>query len=430
MSKKCKFIVYLILAAIVAALIALIIYIILHFGVIQANFIIKGDKDKTIALNEYYEEEGYEVLYHFKSYQDQVQITSDLDESKVGKYTITYRVPKLNIKKTRTIHVVDNTRPTITLKGNKEIFTFIDNEYEDEGATAIDNYDGDISKNITIENNVNLKKEGNYEVIYKVKDKSGNEAVLKRKVIVSKNPMSVKLKYTYDDYDNEPMEWWFNKSKEHKRNTGAMSSKKIKQYDSYYIGENEKVIYLTFDEGGNDKTYIKEIADLLNRYEIKATFFLTRNYIHDEADFIRELVNNDHIIGNHTRNHLNMASLANEASIDQFVEEVTSVEKAYMEVTGQEMVKVFRFPKGEASERTMKMMKDLGYKNYFWSHAYYDYGPELSYQEAYDAMMNYYHNGAIYLIHPNNKGNYTALEDFIKEMLDMGFTFKTVDQIK
>lgn len=430
MSKKCKFIVYLIIMTIITLLVAMIAYIVIHFGAIKANFILKGSSEIYLALNEYYEEEGYEVFYHFKSYHDEVLITSNLDESKLGEYKITYQVPRLNIKKTRTVHVVDKTKPEITLHGNKKIFTFINNKYKDEGASAIDNNDGDISNQITVHNNVNIKKTGTYEVVYKVKDKSGNEAIAKRKVIVSKNPMNVKLKYNYDDYDNEAMEWWFNKSEHHKRNSAAFSSEQINQYDSYYIGENEKVIYLTFDEGGSDKTYIKEIADVLNRYEVQGTFFLTRNYINNEADFIRELVVNGHVIGNHTRNHLNMCELANEASVDKFVEEITSVEKAYMEVTGQEMKKVFRFPKGEASERSMKMLQDLGYKNFFWSHAYYDYGPELSYQDAYQSMIDYYHNGAIYLIHPNNKGNYVALEDFIKAMLDKGYTFKTVDQIK
>ena len=75
-------------------------------------------------------------------------------------------------------------------------------------------------------------------------------------------------------------------------------------------------------------------------------------------------------------------------------------------------------------------MQDLGYRTYFWSHAYHDYGATLNYESAYHHMYDYYHNGAIYLMHPNNKGNYDALEDFIKQMLDKGYTFKTIDQIK
>ncbi|NCC55153.1 MAG: DUF5011 domain-containing protein, partial [Erysipelotrichia bacterium] len=316
MSKKCKMIVYLIISSIIFALLALIVYLVIHFGVIQANFILKGDKEVSIALNETYEEKGYDVYYHFKSYKDEVVITSNVDETNIGEYKITYKVPRLNKQVTRTIHVVDKIKPLIKLNGNQEVFTFVNNEYIDEGASAIDNNDGDLTAAIKVKNLVDIKKEGTYEIIYSLKDSSGNEAIKKRKVIVSKNPMSVKLKYSYDEYDNEAMEWWFNKSEDHKRNQAAFTNKKINQYDSYYIGEDEKVIYLTFDEGGSDHTYIKEIAKILDKYEIQGTFFLTRNYIRHEAAFIRQLVASGHVIGNHTRNHLNMASLANEKDVD------------------------------------------------------------------------------------------------------------------
>ncbi|NBK98596.1 MAG: DUF5011 domain-containing protein, partial [Erysipelotrichia bacterium] len=144
MSKKCKMIVYLIISSIIFALLALIVYLVIHFGVIQANFILKGDKEVSIALNETYEEKGYDVYYHFKSYKDEVVITSNVDETNIGEYKITYKVPRLNKQVTRTIHVVDKIKPLIKLNGNQEVFTFVNNEYIDEGASAIDNNDGDL----------------------------------------------------------------------------------------------------------------------------------------------------------------------------------------------------------------------------------------------------------------------------------------------
>lgn len=430
MSKKCKTTLLIIVSAIVIGLMYLLFQFVYRYGVFQVYFSLHGENTIHLSLQEPYKEPGYEVRYHFSNYRDEVVVHSNVNENKVGTYTITYHIPSLNESKSRTVKVVDNTKPSITLNGQGYINTFVNNEYIDEGASASDNYDGDITSLMQVKSNVNTKKTGVYKVEYKVEDKGGNKSEVTRKVRVNKNPMNTILKYNYDEYDNEPMQWWFKKSENHKRGDGALPNKEINQYDSYYIGEDEKVLYLTFDEGGSDTTYIKEVADVLNKHKIKGTFFLTRNYIINESDFIKDLVANGHLIGNHTRNHLNMSTIANESSIKEFCEEVTSVEKAYMQVTGQEMKKTFRFPKGEASERTMKMLQDLGYRNFFWSHAYYDYGPELSFKEAYNSMINYYHNGAIYLMHPNNKGNYVALETFIKEMLDQGYTFKTVDQIK
>lgn len=405
-------------------------YVIHNFGVIQPRFELLGEKKITLALNEHYKEEGYEIFYRFHSYHNEVKITSNVDENKIGTYTITYYVPELDVRLQRKVYVKDKKKPIIKLNGSKKVYTFVNNKFEDEGASAYDDSDGDLSAQVKAKSNVDLSREGNYEIVYSVKDKAGNLQIIKRSVIVRKDPTKVKLSYNYDDYDNTAMQWWFHKSKDHKREKGALDASLLKKYDSYYIGEDEKVIYLTFDEGGSDKTYIKEIAHLLDRYEIQGTFFLTRNYILNEADFIRDLAAHGHVVGNHTRNHLNMATLANEESVDKFTDEITSVEKAYMEVTGKELVKVFRFPKGEESERGMKMLQDLGYRTYFWSHAYYDFNGPLSYDTAFKYMSDYYHNGAIYLMHPNNKGNYDALEDFIKMMLDKGYRFKTVDQIK
>lgn len=87
------------------------------------------------------------------------------------------------------------------------------------------------------------------------------------------------------------------------------------------------MIYLTFDEGGNDITYIKQIADVLKKNNVQATYFLTRNYIKTEADFIRQLVKDGNVIGNHSWHHYDMTTLANAASIDTFVAEITETEK-------------------------------------------------------------------------------------------------------
>ena len=57
-------------------------------------------------------------------------------------------------------------------------------------------------------------------------------------------------------------EWWIHKSKDHKRDTAAKDRDFLAQYDAYYSGEDGKVMYRTFEEGGNNETYIKEIVDV------------------------------------------------------------------------------------------------------------------------------------------------------------------------
>ena len=79
-------------------------------------------------------------------------------------------------QKTRTVVVSDTTKPIITLIGNSEVRLLIDNVYVDEGATAYDNIDGDLTTQIITVNPVDTSQIGDYVVTYNVTDSSGNQA--------------------------------------------------------------------------------------------------------------------------------------------------------------------------------------------------------------------------------------------------------------
>lgn len=430
MSRRCRYTIYGILACLGICVIGVLVKILFFSGLFVPLLKVDGDKEMKVQVHESFRDPGVIASYRFHDYSDEVKRTSNLNTDKLGTYTIVYHLDSYDKKVSRTVHVVDTKAPTITLKQGKMIRVFENGTYQEPGFHAQDNYDGDLTKKVMVKHHVNMKKTGTYDIVYQVKDASNNIASVTRKVQVCKDPTTTKLYYNHDDYDNTAEEWWFNKSKEHKRTTGAKPQSLLDKYDAYYQGKDEKVIYLTFDEGGNDITYIKQIADVLNKNDVKATFFLTRNYIKNEADFMRNLVKHGHVIGNHTWHHYDMTTLANAKDVDAFVKEITETEKTYMEVCGVPMKKVFRFPKGGGSERAMKMVKDLGYRTYFWSHAYYDYASDVSGEEALKTMMDHYHNGAIYLLHPSNKGNYEAMDTFIKNMKKEGYRFATVDEIK
>lgn len=430
MSKRCRFILYSIIGIGVLCLILLLAGFVYYTGLIIPYIGLQGKKELTMEVNTKFIDPGIRACYKFHDFSDKVIKSTNLDTNKIGIYHIKYSLPDIKKEVKRTVHIVDTKEPKIVLDGNKVSRIFLNNKYEEEGFSAIDNYDGNVTNKVEIINNVNINKTGKYKIQYNVKDSSGNSCTAERKIEVCEDPTNVKLYYNYNQYDNHPEEWWFEKSKNHERTNGAIKEDILKKYHAYYQGENKKVLYLTFDEGGNDITYIKQIANILDKYQIKATFFLTRNYIKNEAEFINKLVANGHIIGNHTWHHYDMTTLANEISVDQFTKELTETEKTYMEVVGQPMTKVFRFPKGGASERAIKMVSDLGYSTFFWSHAYYDYANDVTKDEALRSMLNYYHPGAIYLLHPSNKGNYEAMEDFIQEMIKKGYHFDTVNHIQ
>lgn len=429
MSKRCKSIVYVIVGCFVLAVLLLLIKLLCFSGLFLPMMKLNGDALMEVNVNEKFMDPGVKTRYHLASFNDDIRVKHSINDKKTGVYKVVYYSPKHDIQRTRSVHVVDHIAPQIKVNGSKMQRVFVNREYQEQGATSVDNYDGDLTKKIVIKQQVNTKKIGTYQVIYTIRDESGNESSVARKVEVCEDPTRVKLHYNHDSYDNTMEEWWFHKAKDHKRTTGAKDEAFLLKYNTYLQGPDQKVIYLTFDEGGNDITYIKEIADVLKEHDVVATYFLTRNYIKSNPEFMNQLIKDGNVIGNHTWHHYDMTTLANASSVDSFVKEISETEKTYMEVTGKKMKKIFRFPKGGSSERAMKMVADLGYSTYNWSHAYYDYASDVSGEDALKTMLDHYHNGAIYLLHPSNKGNYEAIGTFVEQMKDKGYTFKTVDSI-
>lgn len=315
--------------------------------------------------------------------------------------------------------------PKISLKGDKIITINAGEKYKESGFKAIDSVDGDITSNVKISNNINYKLPGTYEIIYKVKNSSGVRAENHRFVRIISKPY---YKKDYDKIDNTTRGWWATNKKDGTRPSGGADINELKKYNAYYMGPDEKTIYLTFDEGALD-TYVKEIVDVLDKNGVKATFFLCYKFMEENKDLIKKMVDNGHLIGNHTVNHKNMPSLATKENFNEYLYEIQKVEEIYFNITGRKMDKIYRDPKGEWSFRDLQIMKDLGYKSYFYSAYYMDFGNNVSKEHALNELTKRYHNGAIYLLHPKNKGNLEALEPFINEMKNKGYKFDIVKNI-
>lgn len=331
----------------------------------------------------------------------------------------------------RTNKTVENTKdiyPKLTLKGNNIVQIKIGETFVDPGYEAYDEVDGNITSKVKIENMIDYNTPGSYEILYTITNSNNKKAQVKRFVNIILNKR-LTYKKEYNNIDNTLRNWGVKNKKDQTIPIGNATREDLKKYNAYYVGNDEKKIYLTFDEGSND-TYMKEIVEILNKNNVKATFFFCRRYILDNPDLMKTLVETGHSVGNHTASHAVMPKLATEANFEKYVNEIIKNEEAFKSVTGTEMDKVYREPKGEWSYRSLQIIKDLGYKNYFWSAAYVDYEEDLTKNEALTAMMQRYHNGAIFLLHPHNKGNYEALEDFIINMKEKGYTFDLVKNIK
>lgn len=176
---------------------------IIIFFIINYLFITKINVgDITLEINSNYDFNSKKGKLRGK----EIDLTnnSNVDITKLGDYDVTFETHEkyaINTKKKVKVHVIDEEKPNITLKGENEIIINYKDEYKEDGYIATDNYDGDITDKVIIENNIDNTKLGNYEVIYKVKDSSNNETIVKRNVIVkdTKKP-TIKLNRNINSY--------------------------------------------------------------------------------------------------------------------------------------------------------------------------------------------------------------------------------------
>lgn len=225
--------------------------------------------------------------------------------------------------------------------------------------------------------------------------------------------------------DNTKISWWYKPNKDH--TTPEINTKlkfDLNKYDALYVGNtDEKVIYLTFDEG-YENGYTAKILDILKDNDVKAIFFVTSPYIRDNPDLIKRMVDEGHIIGNHSNTHPSMPTVTGDET--KFNNEFKDVEDKFKEVTGEDMPKFFRPPMGEYSEKSLAMTKNLGYKTIFWSFAYHDWDKnnQPNPDTAKQTILNGIHNGSIMLVHAVSKTNTEILDEVIKEIKAQGYEFK------
>ena len=209
---------------------------------------------------------------------------------------------------------------------------------------------------------------------------------------------------------------------------GNADAAHLRQYDAAYIGDTgQKVLYLTFDAGYENGNTAK-ILDILQKHQVPAAFFLVGNYIEKNADLVRRMSNEGHIVGNHTMHHYDMSKLSDKVS---FSKELTDLEILYRDTVGQDMPKYYRPPQGIYSEENLKMARELGYKTVFWSLAYVDWNNDHqpTPETAFSKLLPRTHNGAVVLLHSTSKTNGIILDTLLTKWKEMGYRFGTLEEL-
>lgn len=187
----------------------------------------------------------------------------------------------------------------------------------------------------------------------------------------------------------------------------------------------EKRLFLTFDEG-YENGYTGKILDTLKEKGVKATFFVTYDYCVSSPDLVERMIAEGHTVGNHSYTHPSFPSCSSE----EVEKEVKTLHDYVKDNFGYEM-KLFRFPMGEFSERTLLQLEKMGYTSVFWSFAYKDWSTDSqpSAAEAFETVTKAVHSGAIYLLHAVSKANTEALGDIIDNWRGEGYEVADIEEL-
>lgn len=334
-----------------------------------------------------YQEEGYAAFDNYDG-----DLTQKVEkEIKDGKIIYRVKDSSNNITtKERIFSNIDKEGPVIKLKGSS-VNLKINNKYVEQGYTVTDNCDDDLTSKVEITNNININKEGTYEVIYKVKDKSGNESKEVRKVTV----------YT-------PKKCFFSVS-----------------------NGKQGVIYLTFDDGPSTKN-TSRLLDILKEENVKATFFLIDKTNTDYL--IKRMYDEGHTIGLHTASH-NYKYIY--SSTTNFIKDIEKIQEKVARITGEKS-SIIRFPGGSSNTVSSfnpgimctlsNMVIEKGYHYFDWNVSSGDAGSGRSKKNTYRNVTNNLskNRANVVLMHDIYDSTVDAVKDIIKYGKDNGYTFEKI----
>lgn len=207
---------------------------------------------------------------------------------------------------------------------------------------------------------------------------------------------------------------------EKNRSQGALLyNKTYGGYNAVFLSEQSEEVYMTFDEG-YEYGLSGDILDTLKEKGVKAMFFITGDFAKSEPELVQRMIDEGHVVGNHSWKHPNYSGL----SVEEAEQDLMQLHNYMKENFNYEM-KYFRFPSGNFSERALAEVQQLGYRSVFWSFAYKDWltdaqpGEAESLQKIVDSACP----GMIYLLHAVSKTNANILGQVIDGVAAKGFTW-------
>ena len=408
-----------------------------------------------INYNTEYKEPGYIATFIVHNVTKKVKVKGNVDTSKIGVYKIEYDLSISGFKshKTRIVKVVDKVEPSIELTGSGMVCP--GKTYTEEGYKALDEIDGDLTELVKsdIKNDI---------VTYKVTDKSGNTKTILRKLtvedktkpVITLNGGDVTI-YTGNSYNEQGATVSDNCDDEPSLNiTGNVDTSRVGKYTVTYTSTDKsgntesinrtvsvvdrskdgvgKIIYLTFDDGPGG--YTEKILNILDKYGVKATFFVT-NQFPSYQYLIGEEARRGHTVAVHTYTHSYDVVYR---SVDAYIDDFNKMNEIIKQQTGS-YSNIFRFPGGASNQvhcsrnpgvtrAIANEMLSRGYQYFDWNLSSGDAGGAPTTQSVYNAVVNGAGRSSetVVLMHDIKLATANALDSMIANLQSRGFIFKTL----
>lgn len=437
----------------------------------EARVILNGPAEVTMEAGSEWEDPGAEAvisgsIFRFLHKDATLTVDGKADLNKPGEYTITYtatgsidegsgKAPKVDTDQAvRTVTIVDTTPPVLTLKSDPDAYTLPGQPYEEEGYTATDNVDGDITAKVKTQ-------ETDGQMIYSVTDSSGNIATDVRPIVYDDRTapeitleggevISVEQGRAYhdkysaaDDLDGDLTDQVKVKGKVDMDTVGeykltyevtdahgnvAKATRVVNVAEAEAL--DHPIIYLTFDDGPGK--YTAELMEILARNGVEATFFVTGANPEYYELIYREYMEG-HTIGVHTFSHEYDKIYS---STDAFWEDIEKVQDLVVQYTGQR-TNMLRFPGGSSNDisinykkgimtELVKQAEEQGYVYFDWNVISGDAGETEDKDEIIANILAGVeeHNYSIVLCHDIKEYTVQAMEELIQECYRRGYEFR------
>ena len=459
-----------ILVSIIVLLISIIVFLIVTKPKIRVYYNNKEiEENVNINLNSSDNRLKIYTNYLGKDISKYIKKEGQFDITKVGSYKIKYSLKKFiyNMKKEINVNIIDNVSPEIILTGEKQANACSMQTYEEEGYSASDNYDGDITDKVIV-------SADNGTITYEVSDSSGNKTTVERQIIVSDtekpkielkggNEIYLELNEKFSDPGYEVSDNC-DKDLGEVNVTGSVDTSKTGSYTITYsvsdssdnnttvkrniyvfdpkLIENNgttenRMIYLTFDDGPS--IYTSKILDTLKKYNIKATFFVTKN---GKDSLIKREYKEGHTVALHTYSHDYKTVYS---SVDGYFKDLKKVEDRVYKIINERPT-IIRFPGGSSNTISKNYSKGImkkltlevlikGYHYFDWTASVEDAGScakKATQTARENCVYSKFKKGLskkksnVVLMHDIKSYTADKLEDMIKYALANGYSFDKI----